>query len=53
MDWGLRIGAQFAPEMAGYDLQELGRLLREDGVDGKIVDVIDDQDGEHVEVYVD
>jgi hypothetical protein len=53
MDWGLRIGAQFAPEMAGYDLQELGRVLREDGVDGKIVDVVDDQDGEHVEIYVD
>jgi len=53
MDWGLRIGAQFAPEMAGYDLQELTRVLSEEGVDGKIVDVVDDEDGEHVEIYVD
>jgi len=53
MDWGLRIGAQFAPEMAGYDLQELTRVLSEEGVDGKIVDVTDDEDGEHVEIYVD
>jgi len=53
MDWGLRIGAHFAPEMGGYDLQELSRVLSEEGVDGKIVDVIDDEDGEHVEIYVD
>jgi hypothetical protein len=53
MDWGLRIGAQFAPEVGDYDLQELSRILSEDGVDGKIVDVIDDEDGEHVEIYVD
>jgi hypothetical protein len=53
MDWGLRIGAQFAPEMAGYDLQELTRALSEEGVDGKIVDVVDDEDGEHVEIFVD
>lgn len=52
MDWGLRIGAHFAPEMEGYDLQELGRILREEGPAGKIVDVIDDEDGEHVEIYV-
>ena len=53
MDWGLRIGAQFAPEMAEYDLQELTRVLSEEGVNGKIVDVTDDEGGEHVEIYVD
>jgi len=53
MDWGLRIGAHFAPEMGSYDLEELTRVLSEEGVDGKIVDVIDDEDGEHVEIYVD
>jgi SHOCT-like domain len=53
MDWGLRIGAQFAPEMADYDLQELTRVLSEEGVNGKIVDVTDDEGGEHVEIYVD
>ncbi len=52
MDWGLRIGAQFAPEVGSYDLQELSRILSEEGVDGKIVDVVDEEDGEHVEIYV-
>ena len=42
-----------APEMGDYDLQELSRVLSEEGVQGKIVDVIDDEDGEHVEIYVD
>ena len=51
MDWGLKIGAQFAPEVAGVDLKELGQVLRS-GVDGKIIDVIDEIDGEHVEIFV-
>lgn len=51
MDWGLKIGAQFAPEVAGVNLTELGEALRS-GVDGKIIDVIDEVDGEHVEIFV-
>jgi len=51
MDWGLKIGAQFAPEVAGVNLTELGEALRS-GVDGKIIDVIDEIDGEHVEIFV-
>ena len=52
MDWGLRIGAKFAPEVADYNLNELTRILREDGLNGKIIDVVDDEDGEHVEIFV-
>jgi hypothetical protein len=52
MDWGLRIGAQFAPEIGDVDLQELSEVLQS-GAEGKIVDVIDDEDGEHVEIYID
>lgn len=51
MDWGLKIGAQFAPELSDLDMAELGQALRECRAN-KIVDVIDDVDGEHVEVYV-
>jgi hypothetical protein len=51
MDWGLRVGAQFAPEMEGLDLNELTEILRS-GADGKIVEVIDEEDGEHVEIYI-
>jgi hypothetical protein len=51
MDWGLRVGAQFAPEMEGIDLSELSEILKS-GADGKIVEVIDEEDGEHVEIYI-
>jgi hypothetical protein len=52
MDWGMRIGAKFAPEVADYNLNELTKILREDGLGGKIIDVVDDEDGEHVEIFV-
>ncbi len=51
MDWGLRVGAQFAPEMEGLDLGELSDILRS-GAEGKIVEVIDEEDGEHVEIFI-
>lgn len=52
MDWGLRIGAQFAPEVGEYDLHELTRILGEEGVGGKIIDVVDEEDNEHVEIFI-
>ena len=52
MDWGLRIGAKFAPEVADYNLNDLTKILREQGMNGKIIDVVDDEDGEHVEIFV-
>jgi len=52
MDWGLRVGAQFAPQVGNIDLGELSDLLCE-GMEGKIVDVIDEEDGEHVEIFID
>ena len=51
MDWGLRVGAQFAPEVGNIDLGELSSLLSE-GMEGKIVDVMDEEDGEHVEIFI-
>jgi hypothetical protein len=51
MDWGLKIGAHFAPEVSDVNLSSLGEALRS-GVEGKIIDVIDDEDGEHVEIFV-
>jgi hypothetical protein len=52
MDWGMRIGAKFAPEVADYNLNELTKILREEGLGGKIIDVVDEEDGEHVEIFV-
>ena len=51
MDWGLRVGAQFAPEIAGVDIGELSDILQSSG-DGKIIDVRDEEDGEHVEIFI-
>lgn len=49
--WGLKIGAQYAEDMPDIDLEELADLM-EQGFEGKIVDVLDEEDGEHVEIFV-
>jgi hypothetical protein len=51
MEWGMQIGAQFAPEVADLDFGQLKEMLMS-GVEGKIVDVIDEEDGEHVEIFI-
>ncbi len=51
VDWGLRIGARFAPETGDIDMDEVREALRS-GIEGKIIDVVDEEDGEHVEIYV-
>jgi hypothetical protein len=51
IDAGMKIGAHFAPEVAGVDMSEIMDALR-NGMTGKIIDVTDDQDGEHVEIFV-
>jgi len=51
IDAGMKIGAHFAPEVAGVDMTDIMEALRS-GVTGKIIDVMDDEDGEHVEIFV-
>lgn len=51
VDAGLKIGAHFAPEVEGVDMSNVMEALRA-GMTGKIIDVTDDEDGEHVEIYV-
>jgi len=51
LEAGMKIGAHFAPEVEGVDMAQLMDAVRS-GVTGKLVDVIDDEDGEHVEIYV-
>lgn len=48
---GLKMGARFIPEFEGLDLEELADALRQ-GLTGKIVDVVDEEDKQHVEVYI-
>jgi hypothetical protein len=51
IDAGMKIGAHFAPEVSGVDMSEVMDALR-NGMTGKIIDVMDDEDGEHVEIFV-
>jgi hypothetical protein len=51
MDAGLRIGAQYAPELHGMDLDQLISEVKS-GAAGKIIDVVDEEDGEHVEIFI-
>ena len=51
VDAGLKIGAHFAPEVEGVDMSNVMEALRS-GMTGKIIDVTDEEDGEHVEIYV-
>ena len=51
VDAGMKIGAQFAPEVQGVDMSNVMEALRM-GVTGKIIDVVDEEDGEHVEIFV-
>lgn len=48
---GIKMGARFAPQVEGLDMEMLMQHLNA-GDTGKIVDVIDDEDGEHVEVFI-
>jgi hypothetical protein len=51
MEAGMKIGAHFAPEIDGVNMDELMNAMRS-GMTGKIIDVTDDEDGEHVEIFV-
>ncbi len=51
IDAGMKIGAHFAPEVEGVDMSHVMDAIRS-GMTGKIIDVTDDEDGEHVEIFV-
>ena len=45
---GLNIASQYAPDVAFDELIE----AIDAGAEGKIIDVFDEEDGEHVEIYI-
>ncbi len=51
-EWGLRIGAKYAPEVGDVDLSELSQMLHDRNLEGKIIDVVDEEDGDHVEIFI-
>ncbi len=48
---GLKIGSHYAPEIQGLDVQALIEAAQT-GDSGAFVDVYDEDDGEHVEVFL-
>lgn len=48
---GIKMGARFAPEIEGADYQDIMEAIRS-GQQGKIFEVIDDEGGEKVEIFV-
>lgn len=50
VDAGMNIATQFAPDI---NFNEIAEAIRSGEMEGKIVDVIDEEDGEHVEVFID
>jgi len=48
---GIKMGSRFAPQIEGMDAQQLMTII-ESGEIGQIVDVFDEEDGEHVEVFL-
>lgn len=48
---GLRMAERFAPDFEGFDTRELEELLAS-GAEGKLIDVMDPEDNERVEIYV-
>ena len=51
IDVGLKMGARFAPEMAGMDMNAIHVAIKE-GMQGKIVEIDDENDNERVEIFV-
>jgi hypothetical protein len=49
---GLSIASNFVPEKESEILAEVEKAIKS-GITGKIVDVIDSPDGEHIEIFID
>lgn len=48
---GMKIGARFAPELGEDDAAAIVEAIRSNAM-GKIIDVEDEADGEHVEIFI-
>lgn len=51
VDVGIKMGARFAPEIEGAELAGVMEAIRS-GRQGKIMDIVDEEDGERVEIFV-
>lgn len=52
LDAGLNIASQFAPEMDDDQMMDAIKVALTEDLRGKIVDVVDEEDQEHVEIFI-
>ena len=52
VDAGLNIASNFMPDMGIDTAGEISNAINE-GLSGKIIDVFDEEDGEHIEIFID
>jgi DUF4097 and DUF4098 domain-containing protein YvlB len=50
VDAGMSIASQYAPDI---NFAQIADAVRSGTMEGKIVDVVDEEDGEHIEVFID
>ncbi len=48
---GIKMGARFAPNVENLNYAELAEAIKS-GAQGKIIDVVDEEDGERVEIFI-
>lgn len=48
---GMKMGARFAPEIEGAEFEKVTELIQS-GAQGKVMDIIDNEEGERVEIFV-
>lgn len=51
IDAGLSIASNFMPELGERMISDIADAIRT-GMSGKIVDVMDEEDGEHIEIFI-
>jgi hypothetical protein len=51
VNFGMKMGARFAPEMEKVSLEEMMKAVKE-GAQGKIIEVEDEEDNERVQIYI-
>ncbi len=48
---GIKMGARFAPDLEGVNFDEVTEMINS-GAQGKIVDIVDSEEGERIEIFV-
>ena len=48
---GMKMGARFAPEIEGVEFEKVTELIQS-GAQGKVMDIIDNEEGERVVIFV-